>query len=392
MYDTKNYAKISLSALAHNYRLLCRHVAGGSSPARPICVVKADAYGHGMTACVRALVAAGADFFAVSNIAEALEVRRAAPSADIMILSYTRPANAPLLAENRIIQTVHNKNYAVYLHTALDAAKASGVSPKDARLSVHLKLDSGMNRLGFPLNDLDFERSIDEILEISVLANLSVEAAFTHFSSADEPDSPLTDMQNARFRRALAALKERGLPLAAHAANSAAAIRFGSMGYDYVRLGIALYGISPVDESFLSGLCPVMGLYSSISEIHLLRKGETVSYGATFSAPKDTRIATVSIGYADGLLRMAGKGGSLIVDGVPLPIVGRICMDQCMIDLGDVEAYEGDRVVVYDSRGVNLRDLARAAGTIPYELLCLTGRRVSRRYVNEMLSDTPDLS
>ncbi len=384
MFDTKNYAEINLSALIRNFKLLRRHVQYENPKARPICVVKADAYGHGMADCVNALLSAGADFFAVSDIAEALEIRRLTKSASILILGYTRPANAYFLYTNNIIQTVHSKNYADYLNTAMETDKASGLVPADAKLSVHIKLDSGMNRLGFALNDRDFHRSIAEIARLPRLQSLQLDGIFTHLACADEPDSPMTELQANRFFEARRALEAKGLVLPAHAANSAAAIRFGSMQGDFVRLGIALYGLPPSDEVLLEGLCPVMSLYSRISEIHLLRKGETVSYGAHFCAENDMRIATVAIGYADGLLRSCGQGGTLLVNGKPAPIVGRICMDQCMIALQDIEAYEGDTVTVYDPEGCNIRALARAAGTIPYELLCLTGLRVHRRYTREM--------
>lgn len=378
IYDTKNFAEINLTALTHNFTLLSRRIRKAN--ASPICVVKADAYGHGALTCVRALSAAGADFFAVSSVQEALEVRRAAPDAKILILGYTRPANAPLLARQRIIQTVHNISYAMYLNTAMDAAKAAGTAPQDARLTVHIKTDTGMNRLGFPLNPTDRENSLREILSMTKFEHLSPEGIFTHFACADEPDSHLTDEQLERFLYAVQSLKTQGLSLATHASNSAAALRFGSLGFDFVRLGIALYGLPPSDEVACNGLCPVMSLYSRISEIHTLRAGESVSYGARFTAEKDMRIATVSIGYADGVLRACENGGSLIVGGYEAPLVGRICMDQCMIALGDIEAYEGDIVTVYDESGRNIRRLARAAGTIPYELLCLTGLRVHRQY------------
>ncbi len=383
MYDTKNYAEINLAALIHNYKVLCRHIHRENKDAEAMCVVKADAYGHGMEESVGALLSAGANFFAVSDISEALAVRRVSETARILILGYTRPANAALLAKNHIIQTVHNANYAFYLDTALDAAKSTGEIPADARLSVHVKLDSGMNRLGFALNDTDFDRSLEEISALSALKNVNLTGIFTHLACADEPQSSMTEEQEMRFSHMRQALRSRGLDLPSHVANSAAAIRFGSMGGDFVRLGIALYGIPPSDEVTLQGLCPVMGLYSRISEIHLLRKGEAVSYGGRFVASEDMRIATVSIGYADGLLRACGNGGTLIVNGQYAKIIGRICMDQCMIALGDIEAYEGDRVTVYDRSGENIRRLARAADTIPYELLCLTGRRVHRQYIRE---------
>lgn len=378
IYDKKSFAEINLTALTHNFTLLARRVK--RSGASPICVVKADAYGHGAPTCVRALSQAGANFFAVSSVAEALEVRRAAPSADILILGYSRPANAPLLAANRITQTVHSSAYAMYLHTALDAAKAAGVIEQNTTLPIHIKTDSGMNRLGFPLNDTDYERSLEGILSVFSYKHLTPTGIFTHFACADEPSSPVTDRQYTRFARVCEELQARGFSLKRHAANSAAALRFGGMGFDFVRLGIALYGLPPSDEVGCDELCPVMSLYSRISEIHLLRRGESVSYGACFKADRDMRIATVSIGYADGLLRASADGGVLLVNGHEAPILGRICMDQCMIDLGDIEAYEGDLVTVYDENGKNIRRLARAAETIPYELLCLTGLRVHRQY------------
>lgn len=380
-YDTKNYAEINLTALTHNYRTLLRHIKRKNPHAEAICVVKADAYGHGAAACVRALGAAGARFFAVSDIAEALEVRSILKDASILILGYTRPSNAPLLAEKGIIQTVHNAEYARYLQTALDAAVSSSLLTQDARMQIHIKLDSGMNRLGFSIGDADFDRSIAEILALKAYKNLSPTGVFTHFACADEQDSLMTDAQNKRFAQALQRLEASGMHLQTHAANSAAALRFGAMGYDFARLGIALYGIPPSCEVSLSSLRPVMSLYSRISEIHVLRKGESVSYGARFVAPRDMRIATVAIGYADGILRACEDGGCFIIGGKPVPIIGRICMDQCMVDLGDAEAYEGDPVTVYDDKGKNLSRLASSARTIPYELLCLTGRRVHHRYL-----------
>ena len=378
LYEKKSFAEINLTALTHNYTLLARRVK--ASGASPICVVKADAYGHGAPACVRALTSVGANFFAVSNEAEAFEVRRAAPTADILILGYTRPANAPLLAEQNITQTVHNAAYAMYLHTALDAAKAAGVIADDLTLKVHLKTDSGMNRLGFPLNDTAYPSSLTESLSVFDYKHLSPTGIFTHFACADEPASTLTDLQLARFKRICEDLSSRGIRLRRHAANSAAALRFGGMDFDFVRLGIALYGLPPSDEVPCDGLCPVMSLYSRISEIHLLRKGESISYGACFKAERDMRVATVSIGYADGLVRASSNGGHLLIGGRQAPILGRICMDQCMIGLEDIEAYEGDLVTVYDENGENIRRLAESAGTIPYELLCLTGLRVHRQY------------
>ena len=378
-YACKNYAQIDLDAIAANYKLLCSELKEKSPEASPICVVKADAYGHGAAECVRTLLSLGADFFAVSDISEALEIREVSPTAKILILGYTVPSNAPLLIEKNIIQALHSIPYAEKLSEAIKESQKLGRLDENAKLSIHIKVNTGMNRLGFSLCEDSIDSSVEEILSLSKIKEFSLEGLFTHFACADMPESEMSDKQSERFFRAYNALKERGLVLKTHISNSAGSLRFGSRGCDYVRLGIVLYGLAPSGEVGHSGLKPAMQLFSSVAQVHILKKGESLSYGATYTAEKDMRVATVSIGYADGLIR-ACSGGSFIIGGKKAKIIGRICMDQCIVDLGDIEASEGDTVTVYDESGENLESLARTANTINYELVSILGKRVYRKY------------
>ena len=383
-YAYKNYAQIDLDAIAANYKLLCADIKKKSPQATPICVVKADAYGHGAPECVRTLLSVGADFFAVSDISEALEVRRVSPAAKILILGYTEPSNAPILIEKNIIQTLHSLSYAGRLEEAIQDSRERGEIDKNEKLSLHIKVDTGMNRLGFSLCADSFDSSVEEILSLSKTECFSLEGLFSHFACADMAEDEMSEEQIELFFRAYNALKERGLVLKTHISNSAGALRFGSCGCDYVRLGIVLYGLSPSGEVRLSGLTPAMQLFSRVSQVHVLKKGQSLSYGATYTAEKDMRVATISIGYADGLIR-ACSGGSVIIEGQKVKIIGRICMDQCIVELGDIEVYEGDIVTVYDKSGENIESLAKAANTINYELICLLGRRVYRKYKKNVI-------
>ena len=382
-YAYKNYAQIDLDAIAANYKLLCAELKKKSPQASPICVVKADAYGHGAPECVRTLLSLGADFFAVSDVSEALEVRRVSPTAKILILGYTEPSNAPLLIEKNIIQTLHSMPYAEKLSLAIKESQELGELDADAKLSLHIKLDTGMNRLGFSVCDDSFDSSVEEILSLRKFEEFSLEGIFTHYACADMADDMMSDTQSRLFFCAHNALKNKGLDLKTHISNSAGTLKFGSRGCDYVRLGIVLYGLSPSGDVRHFGLTPAMQLFSRISQVHTLKKGQSLSYGATYTAEKDMRVATISIGYADGLIR-ACSGGSVIVGGKKVKIIGRICMDQCIVDLGDTEASEGDIVTIYDKSGENIESLARAADTINYELICLLGRRVYRKYKKDV--------
>lgn len=371
----RTWAEIDLAALRHNYELLTSKVKESSPHCRPVCVVKADAYSHSMSACVPALIGAGADFFAVSSLEEAMALKSIARGAGkdvrVLILGYTLPSQVSLLIENGITQTVFSYDYALAL--AEEAKKAGGV------VDVHIKLDTGMNRLGFGTWESEFDTTLERICEIASFDCFSLRGIFTHFARADELDAPMTTLQEERYFNMLEALEERGVTFTErHMCNSALTITKKECHLDLVRLGILLYGLSPSGEVGLDGLLPVMRLKTVVSHIHTLEPGETVSYGGHFSSDEPRVLATLPIGYADGFVR-ACTGGYVTIGGADAKIVGNICMDQCMADItGLPHVRVGDVVTVYGEDSKNIERFARLAGTINYELVCLVSGRVPR--------------
>lgn len=388
--EARTWAEIDLGALRFNYKYLRealreRALAAGVKPPEPICVVKADAYGHGACGTVPVFLSEGCRFFAVSSIEEAVEVRNICRTrgvaARILILGLTLPSLVRKLAEYDIITTLPSLEYAERLSAA---ATTAGV-----RIRCHVKLDTGMNRLGFAAcSEEDFDRSANEIKACSRLKGLTIEGIFTHFAEADDSDSEelegKTLLQAERFLGVTKALEKKHVKITfKHICNSAAAIRFPKLALDGVRLGIALYGARP-SEFFELSLRPAMSFKTKISHIHTLRAGETVSYGGRFKAERDTRIATLPVGYADGFLRAYG-GASVKISSAAgdteAPVIGRICMDQCMINLdGSESAGVGDEVTLFGDTPHRLYSLAELANTIPYEILCAVSARVVRIY------------
>lgn len=379
LQKSRTWAEIDLGALKHNFTLLSSIVKKSSPECRPVCVVKADAYSHSMSAYVPALIEVGADFFAVSSLEEALAVKDIADSQKkkvrILILGYTLPSEVSLLIDNDITQTVFSLDYALALDSAVEAlGRGDG-----KKLDVHIKLDTGMNRLGFGTWHSDFERTAEEISTLCSLANLDARGIFTHFARADEADPTMTELQAERYMRMLEALAAKGITFSErHLCNSAGSIAHQKYHFDLVRLGILLFGLSPSSEVKVDGLVPVMRLKTIVSHIHTLQVGETVSYGGHFSSDTPRRLATLPIGYADGFVRACG-GGVVTVKGQDVPIVGNICMDQCMVDITDAKGIEvGDTVTVYGDTPDNIERFAQLAGTINYELVCLVSGRVPR--------------
>lgn len=381
--DGKVWAEINTQALADNYRILCKKTPG----IRHICVVKADAYGHTSAICVDALLDADCDFFAVSCIEEAIEVRKLCRAknrfAEILILGYTDPQYAKALAEYNIIQAVVGEDHAEAL---LKKAKS-----EKCTVRVHVALDTGMNRVGLcARNENECMRAADTVKALAAEKHLSIEGLFTHFSKADEEEASVfapeshTRIQAKRFAAVQDLLKNSGIELFCHACNSAAAIRFPEYAFDGVRLGILLYGVRP-SRHVAAETAPVMSLHTVISHIHELPAGESVSYGGRYVAESDLVIATLPIGYADGFLR-AYEGAEVTVHSRTgdrkAPIIGRICMDQCMIDLTGISAEVGDRVTVFGDDHETLSALAALANTIEYEVICLISGRVPRIAAN----------
>lgn len=362
----RTWAEIDTSALIHNYNIIKNSVGD----CRLISVVKADAYGHGTNIVIPALKSAGADFFAVSNIDEALELRSLKVDCPILILGYTPPTAAKTLCDNNIIQTVYSKDYAVML--SKEAVKAG------ATISAHIKLDTGMGRLGFDCRN-DTLNGIKEAEGILDLKGLSFEGIFTHFSSADT-DSDYTTKQYSLFTCAVDILKEKCSTIKIiHCCNSAGLLLEKEKFLNACRPGIILYGLSPDSNmKFSENLIPVMTLKSVVSMVKEVDSDTYISYGKTFKSQKKMRLATVSVGYADGYPRALSGKGRVLINGKSANIVGRVCMDQLIVDITDIENVNmGDEVILF-GKDLPVDEIASLSNTINYEIVCGISKRVPR--------------
>jgi len=347
-------------------------------------VVKADAYGHGAGPCTRAVLEAGADTLGVGILAEGIELRELGIKAPIQVLVGIFPDEADELIQHNLTTTLYSRSLAETL------SQRAGLLGKD--VGVHIKIDTGMGRLGVPPEQLT-----GLVEYIMGLNNVRIESVFTHLSSADDSDPEFTQNQIARLQSALEQLKAAkfNIPLA-HCANSAALLQFPKSQFDLVRPGIALYGalpspgLGPVVDTITRGnknfpLRPVMQWKTRILTINSLPKGSPVSYGKKFVTQRDSKIATLPVGYADGLERLLTHKMQVLVGGHKVPQVGTICMDMCMVDVTDrIGVKEGDEVVLLGHQGsetITADEMAAQAGTIPYEILCGVGKRVPRIYI-----------
>ena len=374
-YQTRCRALISLDNLAHN-------VAEIKKLMRPGClfmgVVKADAYGHGDLQVAKELERLGADMLGVSCFDEAVYLRENGIGAPILVLGPTPPEYAADLIRYGLKQTVHSAGYA----RALSAACVN----LDEKIPVHIKVDTGMSRIGFHFG------GGEEILESASCESFDTEGIFTHFACADESDESAevyTRMQFNRFCGLLRSLGAAGLTFRIkHCCNSGGAVRYPEMHMDMVRIGIAVYGLHPgADCAGLIDLRPVMELYSNVAAVKEIEAGVPVSYGRTFTAEKKITVATVSTGYADGYPRALSNAGRMLVRGQYAPVIGRVCMDYLMLDVTHISGVSsGDLVTVVGKDGENavtLDEIAENSGTINYERACLVGKRVPRVYMRE---------
>ena len=368
----RTWAEVDLDALAHNYRQARRMIGPG---VRYLGVVKADAYGHGAVQVGRKLEALGADYLAVSSLDEARELRHGGISMPILILGHTPPEMVPELIRHRITQTVSARAKAEEYSAA--AAACGGT------LRVHIKVDTGMSRLGFLVRGDHFDGGVEAIAASCRLPHLEAEGIFTHFAAADEDDpgsEAYTREQFGVFQRVLVALEARGqtFPMR-HCANSGALARYPEMYLDMVRPGIALYGAG-ADAQRLD-LRPVMTLKSCVSTIKIFDPDTDISYGRTYRTREKTRVGVLPIGYADGLFRGLSGRMSVWTEEGPAPVLGRICMDMTMVNLtGLSQVHVGDAVELFGQRQ-RVDVLAEILGTIPYELTCAVSKRVPRLYL-----------
>ena len=363
----RTWAEIDLDALIHNFL----NIKSAVPDKKLFAVVKADAYGHGTEPIVTALKNNGADAFAVSNIEEALAVRQIAQDADILILGYTPPEKADVLANNNITQAVYSLKFATDLSFA--------AKDKQVQIKAHLKVDTGMGRLGFDLRT-DNLLGIDELLDTYKLEGLNIEGIFTHFAASDrdgDSDAQFTNAQFDRFCRCIDIIKEAGYNAGiCHCSNSAALLLDKDKRLDALRPGIILYGLNPTETH--ADLIPVMTLKSVVSFIKEIEEGQTVNYGKSYTATRKTRVATIPAGYADGYPRLLSNKGYVLIKGQKANIIGKVCMDQLCVDITDLEGIsEGNEVILF-GKELPAKELADMIGTIHYELVCGITKRVPR--------------
>lgn len=376
----RTWAEVSLDNLEHNYRAIKNHIPEGC---QFLGVMKADAYGHGAVPLSHALCELGAEYLAVSNLEEAIQLRRGGVRAPMLILGYTPASFADTMVFMDITQEVHSLEYAKELDTALAGTNYI--------LNVHLKLDTGMTRIGFFA--YDHERTLPELLEVCGLPHLHVEGVFTHFCVADSKapeDEAFTRTQYARFTAMLDALAAHGIrPELRHCASSGATILYPELALDMVRPGIATYGHAPSEDAEgILDLRPLMTVRTTVAQLREIPAGTSISYGRTYTAERDMRVAVLPIGYADGLLRGLSGKVSFRIRGRMARSVGRICMDMCMVDVSEIpEIRVGDEAALfgYDTDGTLLpcERIAQQAGTISYEILCGISKRIPRIYMQD---------
>jgi alanine racemase len=386
-------ARVDRRALISNYRRIAERLNAEQPAATPgvIGVVKANAYGHGAGQVGLALEEAGADLLACADIEEGAVLRAAGVRAEILVFGALSVSALDGLFDCRLTPTISTPG-------AARAVQAAAAGYRQT-IRYHLKIDTGMNRLGFRFDNL--RRTLPELF---ASGNLQLDAVYTHFATADDPASTLFDQQRARFSRALeeipaiygsARADRRGIAFApgarraadgrpyVHASNSAAFLRDSRVWYGRVRPGLLLYGIVPPPLASTLQLTPVMTLHSRVVAVKGLRPGEVSGYGARFTAGRPSTIAIVPAGYADGLdLRLAGRG-AVLIRGRRAPIIGSVCMDMLTADVTGLEVSPGDEVVILGSQGndrIDVREMAATIGSIPWEILCRIGSRIERIY------------
>jgi len=371
------WVEIDLDALAHNVHDIKSKI---KSSCEIMAVIKADAYGHGAGRVAERLVREGISTFAVATLSEGAEVREYAPDSDILVLGYTHPADAKYLVKYRLAQL------------ASDAVHAKALDATGLKINVHVAIDTGMHRLGVePMNFSDIE-------SIYKSENLTVVATATHLASPDslaESDVKFTKLQMERFLDVVKKLRERGYDVGKlHTQSSYAIYNNPDIDCDYVRPGIMLYGVHSQDDDtkVSTDLRPVLSLKALIAQVRQIDKGESVSYGRLYTAEAPVMLATVSIGYADGIPRnLTGHGGMCIVNGCKVPIIGRVCMDMLMLDVTDAGVVKaGDIATFIGSVGdaeIRCEELAACAGTITNEILCRLGARLPRIYTEKLTEE-----
>ena len=366
-------AHVDLDAIRSNFRTISEFL-GTSTPSRApgiIAVVKANAYGHGAAPVALALESEGAAMLACADIEEGIELRQAGVRAPILVFGALSVSDLDGIVDHRLTPTISTPSAARALQETAGRRRV--------RMRCHLKIDTGMNRLGFRHDNLQAT-----LPDVAGSANLDIAAVYTHFATADNPDHPAFALQRDRFERVLQQLPPMGITTGVrHAANSAALLRDERVWYDFVRPGLMLYGIVPPPLAATLTLRPALSLRSRIVAVKGIRPGEGTGYGLREAGDRAATLAVVPAGYADGLdLRLAGHG-YMLVRGRRAPVVGSVCMDMTTIDVTGMDVAPGDEVVMVGEQSgesIGVREIAASIGTIPYELLCRLGARIERLY------------
>lgn len=364
-------ANVDLDAIRHNIIEMKKHIRPTT---KLLAVIKADAYGHGSVAVARALEDL-ADYYAVAHFGEAAELRRYGIHKPILILGYCDPQEF----EGLILQDITSNIFRLE-----DAKKLSDTAQRLGKTAkLHIKLDTGMNRIGFPCN----RSAIEEIKAITALPGLNVEGIFTHFAKADERNKEAFEQQLNQFRYMLGSLEAEGVTFAIrHAANSAATMEAGDLELDMVRSGISTYGLYPSEEVDVgtADLIPAMSLTSKVTHVKMVPAGSGIGYGWTYITEKETKVATVPVGYADGYKRALSNQGRVLIHGTPVPIIGRVCMDQFMVDVTELpDVKVGDTVTLFGRDGdaqIPVEEIANMSASFNYEFVCGMTRRIPRVY------------
>lgn len=366
-------ARVDLNAIRHNLKQVRNKLHKGT---RLMVIIKADAYGHGAVPIAKALDEEWIDAYGVAIIEEAIELRTAGITKPILILGYTPKEQYSLVVAYDVTQTV-------FQYEMAEALSAEAVR-QGRTAKIHIKIDTGMSRIGYS----DSPESVKEIKQISQLDGIQIEGLFTHFARADEMDKSSTEKQLQRFLDFIDLLEKEGISIPIrHASNSAGAIDHKSAELNMVRCGIATYGIYPSEEVSRNEvqLIPAMELITHVIYMKEVEAGVGISYGATYVTGRKTMVATIPVGYADGYSRNLSNTGKVIIHGQYAPIIGRICMDQFMVDVTDIEGVkQGDRVTLLGREGnsyISAEELAAWSHSFPYELVCNVGKRIPRVYM-----------
>lgn len=373
-FERRCWAEIDLDQLQKNFKTV-QNMAKNSTV---MAVVKANGYGHGDTVVAQAFAAVGAEYFAVSCLTEAVNLRQAGIQQPILIFGYTSPENVLILAEQNIRQCIFSIEYAREL--------SSAAVQHDCVITTHLKVDTGMGRLGFNAKD-NLSTALAELKEAYSLPNFSPEGIFTHFPVADSKiaeDIVYTKNQFSLFQSVYDILRADGFTfLYKHSCNSAGLVCYPEMHLDIVRPGIILYGCNPSSDVQVEAIAPAFKLKTIVSMVKYLKKGDSISYGRTFRAPHEMKVATLAVGYADGYPRLLSNQGITSIRGKGAKVLGRVCMDQIIVDVTDIPDVKlGDVATVFGGDVSDSIDaIAKKSQTINYEVICAINHRVQRVYL-----------